>query len=194
MRWMVSGMQGILAVGLVAMPALTGCVPAGYVYDGTPYAQGGAYGYPATPPYYGYAEYYGRTYYPPRVIYVDHDHRGDDCRHESHGNWRSHNGRDGHGDDRHGNGDARHERDRPDGDGARPPADRRPPSGPAPGRAPPGVAPSGTPPGRNPCASRQACGSAGAAVGSEVASSRHARRTQARPDDDRQPSDLRALD
>jgi hypothetical protein len=67
--------------------ALAGCVPSGFVYD---LPQGGYYGsgsgdYSATrPAYYGQPVYYGQPGYDPRVVYVDHDHDRDDCRHESH--------------------------------------------------------------------------------------------------------------
>ena len=79
--------------------ALAGCVPGAYVYEDAPvayYGGGSAYYSSPAPAYYGYPGYYGYSGYygypgrysyapyPPRVVYVDHDHRGDDCRHESH--------------------------------------------------------------------------------------------------------------
>ena len=76
--------------------ALAGCVSGGYLYDDSPgvYDRGSAgyppyyfYGYPgyyAYPRYYAPPGYYGYSPYPPRVVYHDHDHRGDDCRHPSH--------------------------------------------------------------------------------------------------------------
>ena len=72
---------------------LAGCVPGAYVYEDAPvayYGGGGAYyssprpAYYGYPGYYNYSGYYSYAPYPPRVVYVDHDHRGDDCRHESH--------------------------------------------------------------------------------------------------------------
>jgi len=91
--------------------ALAGCVPSAYLYDDPPQAYyGGGYGYhPPPASYYAYPGYYGPVYAPPRVVYVDHDHRGDDCRHESHRDQRPH-----------------HDRDRQDRD-PDPPADRPPP-------------------------------------------------------------------
>jgi hypothetical protein len=109
--------------------ALAGCVPNAYLYDAAPavrYGSGGAPYPPAhyygDPWYYAHPGVYGHAPYPPRVVYHDHDHRGDDCRHPSHRDGR-------HGDDR--DGHDRNDRDRPpqDRDG-RP--DRRPPDdGPA---------------------------------------------------------------
>ena len=118
----------------VAATVLGGCVSDAYLYDANPgvYYRGSAgyppyysYGYPGYygyPRYYAPSGYYGYSPYPPRVVYYDHDHRGDDCRHPSH--------RDGpRGDhpDRHDRNDRDHPP--PDRDG-RP--DRRPPGeGPA---------------------------------------------------------------
>ena len=125
-------MRIALAAGALV---LAGCVPSAYVYDDLPsvhYGSGGApyppayyYGYPGYygyPRYYATPRYYGYSPYPPRVVYYDHDHRGDDCRHPSH-----RDGRQGDDRDRH----DRNDRDHPpqDHDG-RP--DRRPPGeGPA---------------------------------------------------------------
>lgn len=136
---------------VVGALALGGCVSDGYVYDDSPgvYYRGSAghppyyyYGYPGHygyPRYYAPPGYYGYSPYPPRVVYYDHDHRGDDCRHPSHRDGR-------HGDDR--DHHDRNDRDRPpqDRDG-RP--DRRPP-GEVPATLPPqwrnpprGVSPEG---------------------------------------------------
>lgn len=87
--------------------AVTGCVPNAYVYDDDPgvYYRGSAgyppyyYGYPGNyvySGYYGHPGYYGYSPYPRRVVYYDHDHRGDDCRHESHRDGRRHDDRDRH--------------------------------------------------------------------------------------------------
>ena len=113
-----------VAVGALA---LAGCVSDAYLYDDDPgvYYRGSAgyppyyYGYPryyGYPGYYAPPRYYGYSPYPPRVVYYDHDHRGDDCRHPSHRDGRRDDDRDRHD---------RNDRDRPpqDRDG-RP--DRRP--------------------------------------------------------------------
>src|SRR5512146_2184558 len=111
----VFGCAALVAAAL----ALTACVPSAYVYDDLPsvhYGSGGApyppqyygypgyYGYPVYPRYYATPRYYGYSPYPPRVVYYDHDHRGDDCRHPSHRDGRRDEGRDGHD---------RNDRDRP---------------------------------------------------------------------------------
>jgi hypothetical protein len=103
-----------IALGLGAS-ALAGCVPAAYVHDvpGTYYGGAGTY---QSPPayYYGAPRYYGYVPYSPRVVYVDHDHRGDDCRHDSHRR----------GDDRNDRNDQRHHRNPPPDGQAGPPAGR----------------------------------------------------------------------
>ena len=123
---------------VAASLALTACVPSAYVYDDLPavhqrsggapyppshyYGHPGYYGYPGYGQYYATPGYYGYSPYPPRVVYYDHDHRGDDCRHPNHRDGRRDDDRDGHD---------RNDRDHPppDHDG-RP--DRRPPGvGPA---------------------------------------------------------------
>lgn len=125
---------------------LAGCVPGAYVYEDAPaayYGGGGGYYSSPAPAYYGYPGYYSYAPYPPRVVYVDHDHRGDDCRHESHRN--------------HGPRDHRP----PPGQG---PRDHRPPPGVSPPSSPPRVGPprdGGGPappvPGRNPCLGQKNC-------------------------------------
>ena len=131
-----------LAVGALV---LGGCASDSYLYDGDPgvYYRGGA-GYPpyyyGQPGYYGYPGYYARTGYygyspyPPRVVYYDHDHRGDDCRHPSHRDGQRGDDRDRHD---------RNVRDHPpqDHDG-RP--DRRPP-GAVPDKRRPSAAPRSEP-------------------------------------------------
>jgi hypothetical protein len=124
-----------VAVGALA---LAGCVSDSYIYDDDPgvhyrgsvgyppyyfYGYPGHYGYPR---YYAPPGYYGYSPYPPRVVYYDHDHRGDDCRHPSHRDGRRHDDRDR---DEHGDRD-------------RPPQDR---DG-RPDRRPPGVGPATPPP------------------------------------------------
>jgi hypothetical protein len=89
--------------GVAGTLALAGCVPSAYVYDDAPTAYyGGGYayqlppaGYYAYPGHYAAPGYYAPVYAPPRVVYVDHEHRGDDCRHESHREQRSPGDRDG---------------------------------------------------------------------------------------------------
>jgi hypothetical protein len=70
---------------LLGASVLAGCVPAAYVHDipGTYYGGTGTY-QPPPAYYYGATRYYGYVPYAPRVVYVEHDHRGDDCRHDSH--------------------------------------------------------------------------------------------------------------
>lgn len=155
MRFDEQGKAFRCAALVAAALTLTACVPSAYVYDDLPAVHHGSGGVPYPPAYYyGYPNYYGypgypRYYvtpgyysyspYPPRVVYYDHDHRGDDCRHPSH--------RDGRRDDDRGRHD-RNDRDHPppDRDG-RP--DRRPygegPAMPPPQwRSPPrGVSPEG---------------------------------------------------
>jgi hypothetical protein len=72
---------------------MAGCVAPAWVQDTpSPYAYGPGYGSyevspPAYPAYYyapGHSSYYGYPRFPSRVVCLDHDHRGDDCRHESH--------------------------------------------------------------------------------------------------------------
>jgi hypothetical protein len=100
MRFQKQGKVSRCAALVAAALALTACVPSAYVYDDLPsahYRTGGApyppsqyygypgyYGYPVYPRYYAPPGYYGYSPYPPRVVYYDHDHRGDDCRHPSH--------------------------------------------------------------------------------------------------------------
>lgn len=104
--------------------AVAGCVPGAYVHEvpGTYYGGSGTY-YPPPTHYYGSPGYYGYAPYAPRVVYVDHDHRGDDCRHQSHRGGNDHND---HNDrnDRDDRIDQRHHRDPPAGPqaGAGPPA------------------------------------------------------------------------
>jgi len=72
---------------LLGTLALAGCVPSGFVYDlpqNRYYDSGGSYYSGGTPGYYGQPYYYGQPGQYPRVVYVDHDHDRDDCRHESH--------------------------------------------------------------------------------------------------------------
>jgi len=135
---------------------LTGCVPNAYVYDDVPdvhYRSGGvpyppAY-YRAYPGYFGYAGYdgypgyYAYAPYPPRVVYSDHDHRGDDCRDESHRHGDGRGDRDRHDRDardrdgkRH---DDRHDRRPPDGPRVGPPASQPASQPPPPTREPPGM-------------------------------------------------------
>ena len=127
-----------LAVGALA---LGGCVSHSYLYDDDPgvYYRGSAgypphyyYGYPGhygDPRYYAPPGYYGYSLYPPRVVYQDHDHRGDDCRHPSHREGRRDDDRDRHD---------RSDRDRlPQDREGRP--DRRPPGEPRPDDPPRGM-------------------------------------------------------
>ena len=103
---------------LLGTLVLAGCVPSGFVYDlpqDRYYSSGSSYYSAGTPGYYGQPFYYGQPGYSPRVVYVDHQHDRDDCRHESHRHRR----------------DERNDRDRRDA-----PADRTPPP-----RAPRGVTP-----------------------------------------------------
>ena len=72
---------------LLGTLALAGCVPSGFVYDlpqDRYYNSGSSYYSAGTPGYYGQPYYYGQPGHYPRVVYVDHDHDRDDCRHESH--------------------------------------------------------------------------------------------------------------
>lgn len=136
-----------VAVGALA---LAGCVSDAYLYDADPgvYYRGSAgyppyyYGYPrhyGYPGYYAPSGYYGYSPSPPRVVYFDHDHRGDDCRHPSH-----RDGRRGDGRDR----DEHNDRDRPpedrDGRPERRPQGQGPATPPPQWRNPPrGVSPEG---------------------------------------------------
>ena len=126
---------------LLGTLVLAGCVPSGFVYDlpqDRYYNSGSRYYSAGTPGYDGQPYYYGQPGQYPRVIYVDHDHDRDDCRHESHRDRR----------------DDRNDRGRRDA-----PADRQP----AP-RAPRGVTPKDPAQtarpdaGRNTCASGKKCG------------------------------------
>jgi hypothetical protein len=77
-------MRCVLLLGTLA---LTGCVPSGFVYDlpqDRYYSSGSSYYSSGTSGYYGQPYYYGQPGQYPRVVYVDHDHDRDDCRHESH--------------------------------------------------------------------------------------------------------------
>jgi hypothetical protein len=72
---------------LLGTLALAGCVPSGFVYDlpqDRYYSSGSSYYSAGTPGYYGQPYYHGQPGYYPRVVYADHDHDRDDCRHESH--------------------------------------------------------------------------------------------------------------
>lgn len=141
---------------------LAGCVPSGFVYDlpqDRYYNSGSSYYSTGTSGYYGQPYYYGQSGYYPRVVYVDHDHDRDDCRHESHRERR---------DERN----ARNDRDRRDAPADRPPAPR----------APRGVTPKDPAPtarseaDRNHCAGGKKCGPAVQAI--EVDARR--RRTETR--------------
>lgn len=97
--------------------ALAGCVPSGFVYDlpqDRYYNSGSSYYSAGTPGYYGQPYYYGQPGYYPRVVYADHDHARDDCRHESH--------RDRRDEERN----QRNDRDRRDALADRPPSPRAP--------------------------------------------------------------------
>ena len=77
-------MRCVLLLGTLA---LTGCVPSGFVYDlpqDRYYSSGSSYYSSGTSGYYGQPYYYGQPGQYRRVVYVDHDHDRDDCRHESH--------------------------------------------------------------------------------------------------------------
>jgi hypothetical protein len=139
-RTRVASMCIACAAGAIA---LAGCVPSAYLYDDPPpaYYGGGNGYYPPPTGYYAYPGYYGPVHAPPRIVYVDHGHRGDDCRHESHRDQRPHHDRDrqDHGAGAH---DGREERE-PQGEGGMSPrADDAPPA-------------------RDPCAGRK-CGLPGA--------------------------------
>lgn len=94
--------------------ALAGCVPGAYLYEDAPGAYYGGTGAHYAPPayYYGSPGYQYYPPYPPRVVYVDHDHRGEDCRDESHRHDGDHNDRN----------DQRHHRGPPGGAQVVPPA------------------------------------------------------------------------
>lgn len=101
---------------LLGTLALAGCVPSGFVYDlpqDRYYSSGSSYYSAGTPGYYGQPYYYGQPGYYPRVVYADHDHDRDDCRHESHRDPR---------DER----SERNDRDRRDTPADRPPSPRAP--------------------------------------------------------------------
>ena len=128
-----STVRCILLLGTLA---LGGCVPSGLVYDlpqdryyggGSPYYTAGAPG-----DYFGQPYYYGPPGDYPRVVYVDHHHDRDDCRHESHRQRR----------------DERNARD----DSRDAPAERRPPP-----HAPRGVTPQDSVQTAQPEAGRNAC-------------------------------------
>lgn len=177
----ISKVHVALALGTLAV---AGCVPRTYVQDYPPtYYSGGGYGYyPAVPPgYYGYTGYYGPAGYPPRVVYVDHDH---DRNHREHGSGHE-GGKDGDGHEpgHVGHGDGRNDHDRNDrAPGRSDPDHTVTPPGVNPDRPPPRLAPphgSGpspkVPPGRSPCAVSKKSGTrCGTAAGP-------ATRTQAGP-------------
>jgi hypothetical protein len=101
---------------LIGTLVLAGCVPSGFIYDlpqDRYYDRGSNYYSAGTPGYYGQPYYYGQPGNYPRVVYVDHDHDRDDCRHESHRDQR---------DERH----ERDDRDRRDAPADRPPSPRAP--------------------------------------------------------------------
>jgi len=155
-RTRVLSMRIACAAGALA---LAGCVPSAYLYDDPPQAYyGGGYGYhPPPASYYAYPGYYGPVYAPPRVVYVDHDHRGDGCRHESHRDQRPHHDRDRQDRDP-GPHDGREDREPQGVRGMSPPADRPPPV-------------------REPCAGKK-CGSPGTPP--EVKAPREPRRPEHR--------------
>jgi hypothetical protein len=104
---------------LLGTLALAGCVPSGFVYDLPQhryYDNGSSYYSAGTPGYYGQPYYYGQPGQYPRVVYVDHDHDRDDCRHESHRDRREERN------DRN----ERSDRDRRDAPSDRPPSPRAP--------------------------------------------------------------------
>jgi len=149
---------------LLGTLVLAGCVPSGFVYDlpqDRYYNSGGSYYSAGTPGYYGQPFYYGQPGYYPRVVYADHDHDRDDCRHESHR-------------DRRDERNERNDRDRRDAPADRPPSPRAPrgvtPKDPAPTARPEA--------GRNHCAGGKKCGPS--AQTTEVDVPR--RRTQTRDD------------
>lgn len=101
---------------LLGTLALAGCVPSGFVYDlpqDRYYSSGSSYYSAGTPGYYGQPYYYGQPGYYPRVVYADHDHDRDDCRHESHR-------------DRRDERNERNDRDRRDAPADKPPSPRAP--------------------------------------------------------------------
>ncbi len=104
---------------LLGTLALTGCVPSGFVYDlpqDRYYDSGSSYYSAGTPGYYGQPYYYGQPGQYPRVVYVDHPHNSDDCRHDSHRDRREEQN------DRN----ERSDRDRRDAPSDRPPSPRAP--------------------------------------------------------------------
>lgn len=95
---------------------LAGCVPSGFIYDlpqDRYYDRGSSYYSAGTPGYYGQPYYYGQPGYYPRVVYADHDHDRDDCRHDSHR-------------DRRDERNQRNDRDRRDAPADTPPSPRAP--------------------------------------------------------------------
>jgi hypothetical protein len=104
---------------LLGTLTLAGCVPSGFVYDlpqDRYYNSGSSYYSAGTSGYYGQPYYYGQPGQYPRVVYVDHDHDRDDCRHESHRDRRE---------QRNGPNE-RSDRDRRDAPADRPPSPRAP--------------------------------------------------------------------
>jgi len=109
-------MRCVLLLGTLA---LTGCVPSGFVYDlpqDRYYSSGSSYYSAGTSGYYGQPYYYGQPGQYPRVVYVDHDHDRDDCRHESHRDRR----------EQRNDPNERSDRDRRDAPADRPPSPRAP--------------------------------------------------------------------
>jgi hypothetical protein len=104
---------------LLGTLALAGCVPSGFVYDlpqDRYYNSGSSYYSAGTTSYYGQPYYYGQPGYYPRVVYADHDHDRDDCRHESHRDRR----------DERNEQNEQNDRDRRDAPADRPPSPRAP--------------------------------------------------------------------
>jgi hypothetical protein len=100
-------------VALLGTLGLAGCVPSGFIYDlpqDRYYGSGGGYDSAVAPGPYGLPYYHARPGVGPRVVYVDHDHDRNDCRHESH---------------RHHRGE-RNDRNRRDASADRPPTPRAP--------------------------------------------------------------------
>jgi len=153
MQLEIHGIQFRRAIVVAGALALGGCASGAYLYDAEPgvhYRGSAGYppyysGYPAYSGYVGYYGYPGPYAYPgyyappgryayapyrPRVVYYDHDHRGDDCRHESHRSGGGRVDRDRHdrdGRDR-GHQDDRQERHAAEGPRAAPPDVRQPPA------------------------------------------------------------------
>jgi hypothetical protein len=154
MRTASNGGSRTRCAALVGTLALTGCVPSGFVYDlpqDRYYSSGSSYYSAAQPGYYGQPVYYGQSGYDPRVVYVDHDHDRDDCRHESHRDQRPQSDRDR---DQNGGRNDRGTREEP---AEAPPPARHPRLGPRHESSQPAQAE----PARNPCAGEKKCGQPG---------------------------------